>query len=389
MGGRGAPGFLGGEPSPLLAAMPSSAQPSPETLARLQHAHALREELDPAWAAGPLKLEPNQGRLTLLIEDPGGEPLLRLLGHPWEIASFLRLAIGIATAVGEVHQRGLIHKDIKPANVLVNSVTGQAWLMGFGIASRLPRERQAPAPPEVIAGTLAYMAPEQTGRMNWSIDFRSDLYAPGGHALRDAYRRTAVHRVRSDGMGALPHRSPAGAARREGRGRHGATFGDRDEAPRQECLGSLSDRRGSNSRSAEVPHGTGVPSRHRAVPLGADDVSDRLISPEKLYGREHEIETLLGAFDRVVANGATELVLVSGYAGIGKSSVVNEPHKALVPPRGLFASGKFDQYKRDIPYATLAQAFRSLVRPLLAEAEAELGRWKNSLSEALERRAFG
>ena len=110
---------------------------------------------------------------------------------------------------------------------------------------------------------------------------------------------------------------------------------------------------------------------------------DRLLIPEKLYGREHEIETLLGAFDRVVANGATELVLVSGYAGIGKSSVVNELHKALVPPRGLFASGKFDQYKRDIPYATLAQAFRSLVRPLLGESEAEVGRWRDSLSEAL------
>src|SRR3984957_15494203 len=125
---------------------------------------------------------------------------------------------------------------------------------------------------------------------------------------------------------------------------------------------------------------------HRGIepfPLGADDVSARLMAPEKLYGREHEIERLLGAFDRVVANGATELVLVSGYSGIGKSSVVNELHKVLVPPRGLFASGKFDQYKRDIPYATLAQAFRSLVRPLIGESDAELGRWRDLLSEAL------
>src|ERR1700722_9231816 len=105
--------------------------------------------------------------------------------------------------------------------------------------------------------------------------------------------------------------------------------------------------------------------RIEPFPLGADDVPDRLLIPEKLYGREHEIEMLLGAFNRVVANGATELVLISGYSGIGKSAVVNELHKALVPPRGLFASGKFDQYKRDIPYATLAQAFQSLVRPLL------------------------
>ena len=159
-------GVWGGKPFPLLAAMPSSAQPSPETLARLQHAYALRGELDPAWAARPLKLEPHQGRLALLIEDPGGEPLLRLLGRPLDIMSFLRLAVGIATALALLHQRGLIFKDIKPANVLINSVTGQAWLTGFGIASRLPRERQAPASPEVIAGTLAYMAPEQTGRMN-------------------------------------------------------------------------------------------------------------------------------------------------------------------------------------------------------------------------------
>src|ERR1700674_2758919 len=135
--------------------MPLSAHPSPATLAQLQHAYALREELDPAWAARPLRLELQQGRLTLLMEDPGGEPLLKLLGQPWEIASFLRLAIGIATALAQVHQRGLIHKDIKPANVLVNCGTGQVWLMGFGIASRLPRERQAPAPPELIAGTLA------------------------------------------------------------------------------------------------------------------------------------------------------------------------------------------------------------------------------------------
>jgi PAS domain S-box-containing protein len=120
-----------------------------------------------------------------------------------------------------------------------------------------------------------------------------------------------------------------------------------------------------------------------SFPLGSQDASDRLLIPERLYGREREIDTLLAAFDRVVAHGTPELVLVSGYSGIGKSSVVNELHKALVPPRGLFASGKFDQYKRDIPYATLAQAFQSLVRPLLGQNEAEIGRWRDALSEAL------
>ncbi len=123
--------------------------------------------------------------------------------------------------------------------------------------------------------------------------------------------------------------------------------------------------------------------RIEPFPLGAHDASDRLLIPEKLYGREREIEALLASFDRVVATGTLELVLVSGYSGIGKSSVVNELHKALVPPRGLFASGKFDQYKRDIPYATVGQAFQSLVRSLLSQSEEELARWRDALIDAL------
>ena len=121
-----------------------------------------------------------------------------------------------------------------------------------------------------------------------------------------------------------------------------------------------------------------------SFPLGADDLSDRLLIPEKLYGREREVDTLLAAFDRVVAGGRPELVLVSGYSGVGKSAVVNELHKSLVPPRGLFASGKFDQYKRDIPYATLAQAFQSLIRPLLSKSEEDLCEWRDAIREAIE-----
>jgi len=118
-------------------------------------------------------------------------------------------------------------------------------------------------------------------------------------------------------------------------------------------------------------------------PPGEHDIPDRLVIPEKLYGREREVQTLLAAFDRVVTHGRPELVLVSGYSGVGKSSVVNELHKLLVPPRGLFAAGKFDQYKRDIPYATLAQAFESLLRPLLTKSETELSNWREALREAL------
>jgi PAS domain S-box-containing protein len=295
----------------------------------------------------------------------------------------LRLAIGIATALAQVHQRGLIHKDIKPANLLVNAGTGQVWLMGFGIASRLPRERQAPAPPEVIAGTLAYMAPEQTGRMNRSIDFRSDLYALGvtlyemltgelPFTASDPMEWVHCHIARQP---IPPNERVAGIP------------GPLSAIVMKLLAKTAEDRyQTAAGLTVDLRKCLAEWEAHRSIepfPLGADDASDRLMVPEKLYGRQHEIDTLLGAFDRVVANGATELVLVSGYAGIGKSSVVNELQKALVPPRGLFASGKFDQYKRDIPYATLAQAFRSLVRPLLGESEAELERWRDSLSEAL------
>jgi serine/threonine protein kinase len=115
----------------------------------------------------------------LVLEDPRGESLDRLLGGPLEMTEFLRIAIPITGALRQVHERRIIHKDIKPGNVLVNMESGAAWLTGFGIAARLPRERQNPEPPEMIAGTLAYMAPEQTGRMNRSVDSRSDLYALG------------------------------------------------------------------------------------------------------------------------------------------------------------------------------------------------------------------
>src|SRR6266700_5567628 len=167
-----------GSPSVLLLT-PASTRPAPETLRKIEHEYSLRDELDSAWAVRSLALSEQRGRTTLVLEDPGGETLDRFLPGPMEMTQFLRFAVGLATALGGLHKRELIHKDVKPANVLVNPATGQVRLMGFSIASRLPRERQTPEPPEFIAGTLAYMAPEQTGRMNRSTDSRSDLYALG------------------------------------------------------------------------------------------------------------------------------------------------------------------------------------------------------------------
>src|SRR6185436_1914905 len=163
----------------VLLVAPAGDHPSGSRLDRLRHEYELKDELDGAWAARPLALMRDAGRTVLVLDDPGGDPLDRLIDGPMEVERFLRLAIAVTSALGKLHQRGLIHKDIKPANIVVNCADGHVRLTGFGIASRLSRERQPPELPETIAGTLAYMAPEQTGRMNRSVDDRSDLYALG------------------------------------------------------------------------------------------------------------------------------------------------------------------------------------------------------------------
>src|SRR5215510_10761521 len=367
----------------VLMVLPAADHPSRSSLDHLTHEYELKDELDGTWAVRPLDLVRDAGRTMLVLEDADGEPLDRLLGVPMEVGCFLPLAIGIAVALGKLHQRGLVHKDIKPANILVNDATGELRLTGFGIASRLARERQSPHPPETIAGTLAYMAPEQTGRMNRSIDSRSDLYALGVtfyQILTGALPFNATDPMEWVHCH-LARRPVAPAERRKDiPGAVSAVIvkllAKRAEDRYQTAAGLESDLRRCQ---IEWEAQRGIDD----FALGEHDTPDRLLIPEKLYGRRREVEILLASFDRIVSGGAPELVLVSGYSGIGKSSVVNELHKSLVPPRGLFASGKFDQYKRDIPYATLAQAFQSLIRPLLGESEAELRKWREALLEAL------
>ncbi|MGA9392057.1 MAG: serine/threonine-protein kinase PknK [Candidatus Sulfotelmatobacter sp.] len=373
-----------GDPSPILAVAPATKHPSPQSLRRLEHEYSLASELDPAWAAKPLAVTRHEGQTILVLTDPGGEPLDLVLkrdqGQPLDLTRFLRIAIGLTKVLGQVHRRGLIHKDVKPANVLVDHA-GKVWLTGFGIASQVPRERQAPVPPEIIAGTLAYMAPEQTGRMNRSTAARSDLYSVGvtlyqmltGHLPFDA----------ADPLGWVH----CHIARQPTPPRNRAAVPDPLSAIVMKLLAKNPEERYQTACGLETDlrlcleewqlHG-----RIDTFTLGAHDCSDRLLIPEKLYGREREIDALLAAFDRVT-QGTPELVLVSGYSGVGKSSVVNELHKAIVPVRGLFASGKFDQYRRDVPYATLAQAFLSLIRQILVESEAEVEQWRTVLADAV------
>ena len=367
----------------VLVARTASEHPSPASLARIAHEFALRGQLGSAWAVRPRELLQAEGRALLVLEDPGGEPLERLTGAPMEMESVLRLATGVAVALGKLHQCGLVHKDLKPAHILVNCVDGHVRLTGFGIASRLPRERQRPEPPETIAGTLAYMAPEQTGRMNRSIDSRSDLYAFGVaiyQMLTGTLPFTALDPM--EWVHCHVARKPLPPSARVGAVPPGVS------AVVMKLLAKTPEERYQTAAGVEwdLRYCLAEWTRQRRVDvfrLGAHDTPDRLLIPEKLYGREREVGTLVAAFYRVISSGAPELVLVSGYSGIGKSAVVNELHKVLVPPRGLFASGKFDQYKRDIPYSTLVQAFRGLVRPLLGKREAELASWRDALIEAL------
>jgi PAS domain S-box-containing protein len=371
-------------PSCILLLEPISTRPTPETVRKIEHEYSFRRELDATWAVRPLALSRHNERTVLVLEDPGGEPLNRFIHGPMEIRQFLRIATGLLAANSQLHAHGLIHKDLKPPNVLVNPTTGKVWLMGFGIASRLPRERQSPEPPEFIAGTLAYMAPEQTGRMNRSIDPRSDLYAVGVTLYE---MLTGILPFRASDPMEWVHchiaRQPVPPSERLPNvpGSISAIImkllAKTPEERYQTAVGAENDLR----RCLVEWNAQG---RVDEFVLGQNDTPNRLLIPEKLYGRAQEINTLSASFDRVLASGGTELVLVSGYSGIGKSSVVNELHKVLVPPRGLFASGKFDQYKRDIPYATLAQCFQGLIRPLLGKNEAELRRWRDELLEALD-----
>jgi PAS domain S-box-containing protein len=367
----------------VLLLVPSPDSPLSANPTLLRQVCALGDELDSSWAAHPLDLVEFRGQTALLMEDPGGEFLDGLLGEPLAVPGFLRLAIGIATAIGHLHQRGLIHQDIKPANLLVNAFTGEAWLTGFGLTSRLPRHRPSLEPRALMAGTLAYMAPEQTGRMNRSIDCRSDLYSFGvvlyemlvgglPFAASDPLEWVHCHIAR-------PPPAPKARVSEIPEQLSALVMKLLSKAPEdryQTAAGAEHDLR--RCLEAWMTDGWIEP-----FPLGARDVSDQLLIPKKLYGRENAIELLLRAFERVASDGITECVLISGYSGVGKSSLVNELREALVPRRSLFASGKFDQYKRDIPYATLAQAFQSLAGQVLTQSDAEVFRWRTALLEAL------
>jgi serine/threonine protein kinase len=264
---------------------------SAASIKRIEHEYELKAELNSAWAARPIALSHQNGCLTLLCQDPGGDPLDRVLRGPLQVTEFLRIAIPLAGAVRMMHERGLIHKDMKPANILFDPANGGVWLTGFGIASRLPRERQNPEPPEVIAGTLAYMAPEQTGRMNRSIDSRSDLYALGV-AFYEMLTGTLPF-IASDPMEWIHchvARQPVSPSRRV------AAVPLQLSTIVMKLLAKIGEERYQTAAGVEADlrkclEDWSSAGRIELFPLGAHDASDRLMIPERLYGRERETPT--------------------------------------------------------------------------------------------------
>ncbi len=323
-----------------------------------------------------------EGRLALILEDTGGERLKTLIAAgPLQLVTFLRLGIQLAHTVAELHQHNVIHKDINPNNILVSLESGRLKLIDFSIASRVPSEHQRLSHPSMLEGTIAYMSPEQTGRMNRDLDYRTDLYSLGvtfyemltGKLPFDSADPLEVihyHIAKSPPPpGQLSTSIPGPVSdivmkllSKTAESRYQSALGL--EADLTRCLKEL-------EATGRIDH----------VLAGEGDVFDRFVIPQHLYGRQSEIEVLMAAFERV-CEGTVELMLVSGYAGIGKTSLIQELYQPIVRRRGYFIAGKFDQIIRT-PYGALIQAFRGLVHQLLTENEDQLAVWRSRLADAL------
>ncbi|WP_170958832.1 AAA family ATPase [Magnetospirillum sp. 15-1] len=374
---------------PLLVRSAASDRPAQPVIDRLRREFALRGEIDATWGAIPLSLEEASGRLALTISDPGGEPLVRLvsprsgpLRHA-DVARLLRLSALLARTLGRIHAKGLIHKDITPTNVLVDEALGKAIFTGFGSTSQLRREQRHNQAAESISGTFAYMAPEQTGRMNRSVDSRSDLYSLGvvlyemftglrPFSAFDPMEWVHCHIARQpspprERVSGLPEQVSAIIMKLLAKtAEERYQTADGLAADLERCLAEWD-----------------ADGRISSFPLAGSDHSGVLTIPEQLYGREAESATLLAAFGRVAEDGTPELVLVSGYSGVGKSALVNQIHPAMVERDGMFGAGKFDQHKRDIPYSTFAQAFHTLIRQILGAPESDIRRWREAFLDAM------
>ena len=374
---------------PVILKILKENYPTPSELNRYKQEYEITRSLDAEGIIKAYDLQRYENSLVMLLEDFGGESLKLLRqDRTFSLPEFLFVAIKTTESLAAVHAANIIHKDINPSNIVYNPETQQLKIIDFGISTSLARENQRIDNLDRLEGTLAYIAPEQTGRMNRGIDYRSDFYSLGvtfyelltnqlPFAINDSVELVHCHLAQkplspkelspaipqtvADIVMKLMAKTPEE--------RYKSAVGIK--ADLETCLAQL-------ETSGQI----------EKFPLATHDICDRFVIPEKLYGRDKEIATLLTAFNRVAEGESeektkSELLLVSGYSGIGKSALVNEIHKPILLQRGYFISGKFDQLKRDIPYAAIALAFQDLIGQLLTESDTALQAWKQKLLAAL------
>ncbi|MBU7585639.1 MAG: AAA family ATPase [Nostoc sp. TH1S01] len=357
--------------------------PTIEQITRLRYEYQILQSLPIEGVIQPLALESTQNGIALILEDFDGEILHDFINtNNLELTKFLQIAIQLALTLAQLHQNHIIHKDIQPRNILINPNTNQIKIIDFSIASRLHRENQTANHLNLLEGSLAYMSPEQTGRMNRLIDYRTDFYSLG----------VTLYQLL---VGKLPF---AATDPLEIIHSHIAKI----PIPPQELnsqippavsniimklLAKTAEERYQNALGLKADlelclQYLQITGKIADFVVGKLDLNSQFLIPQKLYGRDQEVAQLMNIFEQV-NSGSAELILVSGYSGIGKSSLVNEVSHAIIRQRGYFISGKFDQYKRHIPYAALIQAFQELIRQILTESAEKITIWKIKILSAV------
>ncbi|AVH62113.1 trifunctional serine/threonine-protein kinase/ATP-binding protein/sensor histidine kinase [Nostoc sp. 'Peltigera membranacea cyanobiont' N6] len=370
---------------PVVIKLLKNPYPSFHELLSFRNQYTIAKNLNSPLIVQTYSLEPYQNGYALVMEDFGGISVKNYFTSPEiryiaSIEEFLRIAIALCNTLDILYRERIIHKDIKPANILINLETKQVKLIDFSIASLLPRETQTLINPNVLEGTLAYISPEQTGRMNRGIDYRTDFYSLG---VTFYELLTGELPFKSNDPMELVHchiaKQPPSVIR--------------DEIPQviSDIVSKLMAKNAEDRYQSALGlkfdlenclHQLQVDSKINNFEIAQRDVCDRFIIPDKLYGREAEVSTLLQAFERV-SLGATEMMLVAGFSGIGKTAVVNEVHKPIVRQRGYFIKGKFDQFQRNIPFGAFVIAFRDLIGQLLTESDPQIQQWKNKILAAV------
>ncbi|MEH2327666.1 ATP-binding protein [Nostoc sp.] len=368
---------------PVVIKLLKREYPTFSELVQFRNQYAIAKNLDIPGIIKPYSLEAYHNGYALVMEDFGGVSLRQFTqGKTLTLEQFLPIALQLLDTLHQLHQQRVIHKDIKPANILIHPDTKQIKLIDFSIASLLPRETQEIQSLNGLEGTLAYLSPEQTGRMNRGIDYRSDFYSLGvtffellsgklpfeSHEQMELvhYHIAKLPPCVCDFNPKLP--LMLGEIVRK-------LMAKNAEDRYQSVLGLKHDL----VTCLEQWRETG---KHTWFDLGQRDISDRFLIREKLYGRESEVKTLLEAFGQV-ANGSSQFMLVAGFSGIGKTAVVNEVHKPIVRWNGYFIKGKYDQFNRNIPLSAFVQAFRDLMGQLLSESDTQLKQWQSKILAAV------